>query len=135
MKEIKQKITGSKRGAASFYIVAFSTLILMVVATSFAMVAISEISRSSNDDLSQSAYDSALAGVEDAKVAYVNYRKCKDTGHIASDDGTGTVTVTCADIIHWVEQPAGIPEDCKMVGRIVGKIPKNSEESEVVVGG
>ena len=50
-----------KKGAASFYIVAFSTLILLIVATSFAAVIISEITRTSNDDLSQSAYDSSMA--------------------------------------------------------------------------
>ena len=65
-----------KKGAASFYIVAFSTLIMVILATSFATVVMSETTRTSNDDLSQSAYDSALAGVEDAKVAFFNYQNC-----------------------------------------------------------
>ena len=115
----------TKKGAASFYIVAFSTLILMVVATSFAMVAISEISRSSNDDLSQSAYDSALAGIEDAKIAYANYRKCKDSGATESDNTNGP---TCPQIISWMENP-----DCDMVAHILGKMPAG-ESGEVVVG-
>lgn len=70
--------TRFRKGAASFYIVAFSTLILMIIATSFAAVIISEVERTSNDDLAQSAYDSALAGVEDAKLAYYNYQNCLD---------------------------------------------------------
>ena len=69
----------TKRGAASFYIVAFSTLILVVLAMSFAAIIISEVSRTSNDDLAQSAYDSALAGVEDAKLAYYNYQSCLES--------------------------------------------------------
>ena len=63
-----------KEGAASFYVVAFSTMILMVIAASFAAIIISEMNRTSNDDLAQSAYDSALAGIEDAKIAFYNYQ-------------------------------------------------------------
>jgi len=125
---------GTKKGAASFYIVAFSTLILVLIATSFALVITSEIARTSNDDLSQSAYDSALAGTEDAKVAFSNYRRCAEAA--ASSNGTlraekpvGNGEVTCKDILYWMENP-----DCYMVGHILGKIPK-SEETEVVVGG
>ena len=76
MTKIRKKF---KEGAASFYIVAISTLILVIVAASFAAVIISEVTRTSNDDLAQSAYDAALAGVEDAKLAYYNYQKCTIT--------------------------------------------------------
>lgn len=125
-----------KKGAASFYIVAFSTLILVVIATSFAMVVTSEIARTSNDDLSQSAYDSSLAGVEDAKVAYSNYRRCAEAGAKASSTRpSGIGTITCADIMYWMEHP-----DCYMVGHILGKIPKDAgtdtnTDAEVTVGG
>ena len=69
-----------KSGAASFYIVAFSTLILVIIAASFASAIIAEITRSSNSDLAQSAYDAALAGVEDAKAAFINYQNCMMAG-------------------------------------------------------
>lgn len=119
----------TRKGAASFYIVAFSTLILMIIATSFATVIISEISRSSNDDLSQSAYDAALAGIEDAKVAFSNYRRCVEAGAAAATSRpTGSYTGSCAEIRYWMEHP-----DCYMVGHILGKIP-NSAEGEVMVG-
>lgn len=120
-----------KRGAASFYIVALSTLVLVIIATSFATVILSETSRSENDELSQSAYDSALAGVEDAKIAFSNYRRCVEAGKKASTSkpaGTGT-DVTCEDIIWWMQNP-----DCYMVGHILGKIPKD-ETTEVAIGG
>lgn len=118
-----------KKGAASFYIVAFSTLILVIIATSFALVITSEIARTSNDDLSQSAYDSALAGVEDAKVAYSNYRRCAEAGIVAQQPVSSSGTVTCAEIMWWMEHP-----DCYMVGHILGKISK-LEQAEVTVGG
>lgn len=65
-----------KKGAASFYMVAIATLVLVIIATSFAAVIIAEIARTSNDDLAQSAYDAAMAGVEDARLAYYNYKSC-----------------------------------------------------------
>lgn len=120
MKRIKQKF---KKGAASFYIVAFSTLILLIIATSFAAIIISEITRSQNDDLSQSAYDSALAGIEDAKLAVYNYQNCKNGA-----EATGGA-MTCAQIIETIEKvgnqtatdDASIEEGCKMVADILGR--------------
>ena len=106
-----------KKGAASFYIVAFATLILMILATSFAAVIISEITRTSNDDLSQSAYDSAMAGVEDAKLAYYSYRNCM----IQDDSGQD-----CEAIISRMKQEP----DCDMVGNI---LERTSGEESVVV--
>ena len=118
MKNSKLKF---KKGAASFYIVAFSTLILLIVATSFAAIIISEITRTSNDDLSQSAYDSALAGVEDAKLAYFNYQKC------IAENGGGD----CANIVGWIESQAE-QQSCDMVAKILGR-NSTDEEGGVIV--
>ncbi len=123
----KQKF---KKGAASFYIVAFATLVLLVVVVSFATIIISEIERTSNDDLSQSAYDSALAGVEDAKVAFSNYQKCIDSGKSAGVINEANDTLSCEEIITYVESPKY--QNCDMVGHIIGRI-KKSEEGEVKV--
>ena len=116
-----------KKGAASFYIVAFATLILVVVASSFAVVIISEIARTSNDDLSQSAYDAALAGVEDAKLAYANYRACLEKQPVYPDSLTGDAGVSCQDIVYWMKHP-----DCDMVAHILGRISK-TDKGEVLI--
>ena len=97
-----------RKGAASFYIVAISTLILLIVAMSFAAVIISEVTRTSNADLSQSAYDSALAGVEDAKLAFYNYQNCKANSDSSPD---------CAQIIQVIEEG----ESCDMVANALGR--------------
>lgn len=115
MRKINTKF---KSGAASFYIVAFSTLILMVIATSFAAVIISEVTRTSNDDLSQSAYDSALAGIEDAKLAFYSYQNC------LLNDADG-----CESIINLMENPK-LEEECEVVELILGR-PGNIVESNV----
>ena len=126
---MSRRLTGRlKNGAASFYIVAFSTSILVILAVSFASVIISEVTRTSNDDLSQSAYDSALAGVEDAKLAYANYQRCAESG-VGAPAGVDLMNnnITCEDIMYWMAHP-----DCDMVAHILGRIGKN-ESSEVLV--
>lgn len=117
-----KKIGKFRKGAASFYVVAISTLILVIVAASFAAVIISEVTRTSNDDLAQSAYDSALAGVEDAKLAYYNYQSCLEGS--ASDEGG----MTCDEVIALIEES----DSCDMVAKVLGRIGKD-DEGEVLI--
>ena len=107
----------TKEGAASFYVVAFSTLILMIIATSFAAIIISEVTRTMNDDLSQSAYDSAMAGIEDAKLAFYNYQNC-----LAQQNGeSGGMTSNCVGIIDSMNSNNSGNEDCDMVAKMIGR--------------
>ena len=133
-----------KRGAASFYIVAISTLILVIIAASFATVIISEVTRTSNDDLSQSAYDSALAGVEDAKLVLHNYQQCK------SAESNQTVTynpdtqyganspLKCTELVDWIEKgniPASLgAEECDVLPYALSRsIERNSNDEKLGV--
>lgn len=72
MRERKIKI---KSGAASIYVVVFALLLFSVIVVAFAALINSEFGKSTDDILAQAAYDSALAGVEDAKLAMISYRK------------------------------------------------------------
>ena len=133
-----------KKGAAAYYIVAFSTLILVIIATSFALVMLSEARRSSNDELSQSAYDAALVGVEDAKLAFSNYQRCVASGATAakladanaaystsSSTGAKTYTVNCPNIMAWVQNKN---LDCSTVAKVLGR-PISANSNEVDIGG
>lgn len=67
---MRRIITSSHRkqaGITSLFIVIFAALLLSVITMSFAYLMNRDLQRSSDDELSQSAYDSAMAGVEDAK--------------------------------------------------------------------
>ena len=117
----------TKSGAAAFYIVAFSTLLLSIIALSFVTVIISEIVRTTNSDLSASAYDSALAGIEDAKAALLNYQSCINQGYEEKAPNTTNDMLTCEEIIWYMNHP-----DCDMVGHILGRIRK-ADSQEVLV--
>ena len=69
---------GMKKGVVSLYVVIFTTLLLSVISIGFMRIMMGEQRAASNQDLSISAYDSAMAGVEDAKVVVAAYYTCKN---------------------------------------------------------
>ncbi len=85
MKRLCFSKNNTKSGVASLYVVLFSSLLFGVITLSFTQIILSESEQSSEDDLSQSAYDAAMAGVEDAKRAVNDYYKCLTSGTCSSN--------------------------------------------------
>lgn len=71
------KVRAQESGAVSLFVVIFAMLLITVVTVSFLRIMVDDQSRATNNDLAQSALDSAYAGVEDAKRALVWYMGCE----------------------------------------------------------
>ncbi|OYW84152.1 hypothetical protein B7Z17_04540, partial [Candidatus Saccharibacteria bacterium 32-49-10] len=97
----------------SIFAVVFSALLLTILTVGFIRLIVSAQQRAINNDLSQSAYDAALAGVEDAKRAV---RSCL----------RGNAAV-CAEL--------DAPADCRVVARTGVEGSEGDPETMIQSGG
>lgn len=97
------KTTHYQAGVVSLFVVIFTTLVLTVLTVSFLRIMIQEQKQATNQDLAQSAYDSAVSGVEDAKRVL---RACAQ----GKADACTAITSTASDRCETV-QNAGVVTD------------------------
>lgn len=92
MKSINTKRVGQS-GAVSLFVVVFAMLIITVITLSFLRLMVADQNQSTNANLAEGARNSAMAGVEDAKRALLDFKKC--VGGVSSE-----VPSDCVDIEH-----------------------------------
>lgn len=86
-------------GAVSLFVVIFAALLMTIVTVSFVQLMVKEQEQATSNDLSQSAYDSAQSGVEDAKRLLVLDQACRNN--------TAPGTVNCTAIESSLTPVAG----------------------------
>ena len=86
-----------------------SALLFGVIAAGFITLMVSEMGKSGENSLSQSAYDSSLAGIEDAKVLLMKYKMCSVDMNAFPGE--------CSKIKDAIEQKEG---DCNKLGTTTG---------------
>jgi Tfp pilus assembly protein PilX len=85
-------------GAVSLFIVIFTTLLVTIITVGFTQLVLKNQSQVTNADLSQSAYDTALVGIEDAKRVLVLDKKCEAAGGtLAGVNCTNIATAVAAN--------------------------------------
>lgn len=108
----------NQRGAVSIFIVVFSALFVTIITVSFVSLMIRGTQQAISADLSNSAYDAALSGVEDAKGLLLKYRQCLRNPSARAD---------CAQIMSLFDTPA-----CNMVKRSATNF-LNNDDSEMLI--
>ena len=125
---MKLDFNQTKRGGASMFVVMFTVIILSIITLSFTRLVLSESQKTSDTDLSQSAYDSALAGIEDAKIALLRYHACLDQGYRPFENSSND----CERIIYHMQK--GIREnDCSTVSNVLRREANAETKNGVVI--
>jgi hypothetical protein len=103
----KEYYKNMKRGAVSIYVVIFTTLLLSIISLGFMRIMMAEQRSASNQDLSNSAFDSAMAGVEDGKIVVLAYHECKGRNDNDIEPRTG---LNCGAVRNAIK-----PDNCDTV--------------------
>lgn len=96
--------TKSETGGVSIFIVIFTALLMTIVTTSFIQIMVRNQQQATNSDLSQSAYDAALAGVEDAKRLLLHLDACSRSGASCNPNVAAIKTALSSDDCDTLEK-------------------------------
>lgn len=120
----------TKRGVTSIYIIVVTSLLFGIITISFIKLILNEMQKSADNDLYQSAYDSALAGIEDAKNALSQYYTCLNNDiHLSASQPNGDGTVSCQEKLYYINYDADHPDYCDAIANILNRNGESTDAS------
>lgn len=104
---MKRTYNQNQQGAVAIFVVVFAALFITIITVSFVGIMLKNQTQSVNADLADSAYDSALAGVEDAKRLFQQYKNCEaisgfGVGNGACDRAQDAINAGCASTVKFI---------------------------------
>ena len=122
----------TRKGAASIYIVIFTTTLLGIIALSFVRIMLAESLRTTNYSLSQSAYNSALAGIEDAKIVLLRYQSCINNNNYKAGGGKSGNCEAYKSLFSDANAAYKTSQDCNAVGNLLHPSQNNNGEETLI---
>ena len=126
-------VSNVKTGMASIFVVIFTTLLIGIITLSFVQIMLSEANQTTNSNLSQSAYESALAGIEDAKIALLLYQECISKGDRGGAGGTDACERAVSAMETYGKGGVDAPEGCDAVSKALGRWSSRGSEEEIFI--
>ena len=125
---MKSISTHRQSGAVSLFVVVFAMLLITIVTVSFLRLMVGDLRQSTNNDLSQSAYDSAMAGTEDAKRALLYYdNNCPGSDPVCAQFVSSTDECNAALRLGDVVRPE---DEGERSGGVTGEIKVQQTETK-----